>query len=285
MILVIPEWLIPEYEEALRPYVALGLRVLPLKLRLRDLSLTALEALLGGGDAQYLQRMLEVAQEEGDALTLAAWHEIIEEIPGLDASSRARAHARLRLLERIVSPADGPGLWDLVEPGAMTIFMLAGKRIGRHEVQALSVALLCALSEPSAQHGPFQRIFVLDEINRFDRDSALWPTLMQVARQIRHQGSMLLAMGQDFSGVPDEMLALATVFAVFRLRSPKLFEHIRQRVAGYAGRDGHAISLFQAGVAEVTAAECTDPEWPARSFTVSVRPACSMHGGYTKAEI
>jgi hypothetical protein len=283
MNLVLPRWLIKEYKDLLRPYVALGLRVLPLSLPLASLSQTALEALLGGGDTQYVGRLLAVAQELGDQLTIEDWRAVIGGCSGLNETTRAAALLRLKLLGQIAARPGAPGVWDMVEPGVVTVFHLSGKRIGQKDVLPLCLGLMATLSEPSPRHGPMQRLFLLDEVNRFPRQSPLWLLLAQVARQIRHQGSMLVMLGQDFLGVPDELLALATTFVTFKLRSARLLQHLRERVEGYRGVRIKDLSLLPAGEGLLVTTESTDPTLPRSARRVSFRPLCCAHGGHTRA--
>jgi hypothetical protein len=67
--------------------------------------------------------------------------------------------------------------------------------MGHKEATPIIAGLLNALSQPSEVHGTFQRIFILDEVNRYDRDPLVWQHLLTAARQIRHRGSVLVLLG------------------------------------------------------------------------------------------
>lgn len=62
---VAPEAKFRRLQPLLRPYEALGLQVLPLRLRLPELGQAGLTPLLGEGDAGYVRRMLEEAARLG----------------------------------------------------------------------------------------------------------------------------------------------------------------------------------------------------------------------------
>lgn len=281
MRLVVPEWLLPEYADQVRPYLDLGLELVPLRLCLPQLALSGLEPFLcAGRDTSYVQFMLEEAQRLGEALTVESWHRIIAQTDELNAVQRRAAHRRLSLLERIAGVrAD---LWRLVQPGVLTIFCLGGRWIRHEDTLPLTVALMNALSQPSPLWGPFQRFFLLDEGNRFDRDRQMMEHLLATARQLRHRGSSLMIIGQDLSRMPDELLALASMLAVFALSSPALFDDIRGRIAGFSGWRFDQISRLLPGQAAVALVTSTDPTWGPNAKQMYFRPPLCEHGGHTR---
>lgn len=285
---VVPPWMFAEYETRLRPYFDLGLRLFPLRVPLHEYGLPAVDVALsagGRGEAGYVQRLLEEIQDRGQHLDLADLHRYLDEAPDLPANLRAAAHRKLRLLDKIVVPTGSASLWDVVEPGVVTVFVVTGRQIGRWDTVPLLVGLVSALSRPSERHGKFSRLFLLDEVNRFDHEPLVFSHLLTTARQIRHRGSSLVLCAQDFQWLPDELFGLATMIGTFRVQNPQVFEHVRARWAGYAGHAAREVAELPRGTLLLSPAEASDPQWQGRARLLHARPLCCEHGGFTKAEI
>jgi hypothetical protein len=282
MRLAMPKWLIPQFETELRPFLDLGLELVPLLTRLPQLALSNIELLMGADpEADYVQFMLDKAMERGDALTLDDWRRIIADTEDLTSVQKRIALRRLRLLERITDPS--ADLWDLCEPGVFTAISLGGKWIREQDMMPLMMGLMNALTQKSDRLGPFQRFFLLDEINRYLDHEVVVKNLMTTVRQIRHRGSSLMLCGQDLKALPDEMIALASLCMVFELRSPKIWAHIKERIAGFAGWRFEEIAALAKGYAVVAATASTDPRWRRRAQRMYFRPVLCEHGGHTKA--
>jgi hypothetical protein len=157
--------------------------------------------------------------------------------------------------------------------------------MGHGRVAPLLVGLLSGLLMPSPMHDAFQRVITVDEVNLLSRDEAVWPALVRTARLVRHLGSTLLLMGQDLLCVPDELFGLAGVCAVFQQRSPRIFEHIRDRTGALRGvRFEHAAGLG-VGEALLCATHASHPGWQKGCRRVRVRPPRCLHGGFTRAVV
>jgi len=281
---VAPTWLMPLYQQRLAPYLGTHLALKDLRVGLPDLGQTSLEAILGARDeTQYVQIMLQEAQEQGDRLTPEMWRSILEETPELNGATRPAALRRLRLVERISAP--GASLWGLGGPNELTIFCLGGRWMGRRDLMPVVVALLNGLVRSSPRHGPFQRLFVVDEGNYCDGDPLLWQQFTMVARLIRHVGSTLWISAQDFLQAPDDLLGLSTIFAVFQLLNPKVYDNIRSRRAGFWDWPFAEIFRLLPGWAVVTASETNYAPLREDAHKMYFRPLLCEHGGHTKAEI
>src|SRR5205085_5841394 len=125
---------------------------------------------------------------------------------------------------------------------------------------------------PSPVHGAFQRVITVDEVNLLARDEAVWPALVRTARLVRHLGSTLVLMGQDLLCVPDELFGLAGVCAVFQQRSPRIFEHIRDRTGALRGVRFDEVSGLGVGEALIAATHATAPTWRQGCRRVRIRP-------------
>ena len=60
-------------------------------------------------------------------------------------------------------PGDGDGLWDLLEPGRVTIFFLGGPLMSQKDVLPILSGLLNAMLMKSKRHGELQRVVVVDD--------------------------------------------------------------------------------------------------------------------------
>ena len=264
-----------------------NLEIRPLRLRPHHLGARGLAALFGVDPRhppRYLQELLAQALALGPALTTAALHTAILGCEALSRGQQARALSRLALLQELESSDDQDGdPWALCEPGVLSIVHLTGRWLSADHALPLIVALMNVFVQPSPRHGPLQRMIVLDEINELRGTPELWAALVVTARQIRHLGSVLWLSGQDLCNVPAELLGLATIVLCFRLRSPRVFEHLRRHVAGFARVRFSRVAALQPGQAIAVAAECSRPELRGRPLTIYVRPPSCAHGGHTRA--
>jgi hypothetical protein len=285
LVLAMPRALIPQFEKLLRPYLDLGLRLVPLQFPLWPLGPPGLEAVVGAHTgAQHLQEMVELGCGLGPGLTLEAWREKIRTAQGMLSQFRGLALAKLDPLEGIAGPPEGPDLWDVVKPRRYTVLYL-GPPMAKRVATGLVGGLMNGLMQPSPRHGPFQRLFIKDEVNEHDKDDPAWQHYERAARLIRHLGSTLLLMGQDLNPVSDELFGLARMTLVFRLTNAKVFEHIQARVPGLAGFTARQVNRLLTGHALVAVTASTDPEWRERAQEVWFRYLMCEHGGFTRAEI
>ena len=260
------------------------LEILPLRLRLGDLGARGLEALLGVGPGEtprYMRELLRVAADQGADLTVEELRRRLEQADGWNAQSRALALERLTLLDALEGREEG--LWDLVDPGALTIINLSGAWLRRQHALPTLLALLNGLAQPSPRHGPLQRLFLVDEVNRLEGEVAAWMHLVMLLRQIRYSGSSIALSGQDFMNTPNETLGQGTQFLCFRVTNPKVLQHLQQRVAGFAGLRAQTLAALHPGHALWVPTECSDPGWRGEAQQVYIRPARCQHGGHTVA--
>ena len=284
--LAVPITLLPELEPRLRYYEDLGLQVIPLKVHLSELGQPGLEGALGAGsDARYVQRMLDEAQDQGKELTVAGMRYFIDNAKDLDSRMKGAAHTRLNWLGDIASPLDGPGIWDMYEPGWATVGYLGGPYVGQRRVLPVLVGMLHGLMMPSKIHGAFQRIITVDEMNLLEKLDAAWTAFTRVGRLVRHLGSMLILMGQDLKCVDDELFGLAELVFVFLLRNPKIWEHIRDRVGSLQGRKWNDVAILKAAECILGMSRSTVPAYRNNSVKLKIRPPRCEHGGYTRAMV
>src|SRR5581483_4342161 len=193
------------------------------------------------------------------------------------------AHARLSLLAQIASPPDGPGMWQMFEPGTATVVYLGGPHMGRRDVLPLVVGMLNGLMLPSPEHGAFQRFIVVDEVNLFDEDRLAWRAFTRAGRMVRHLGSTLGLLGQDLMHVTDELFGLAGMVAVGRLRNPRVLEHIVERYSPLRGVRAEYVQDLAPGEMVFGMSEASDPGLRGRWCRARVRPLRCLHGGRTRS--
>jgi hypothetical protein len=85
--------------------------------------------------------------------------------------------------------------------------------------------------------------------------------------------------------VPGEFFGLTSMFLCFRVRSPKILDHVRERITGLSGRRFHDISQQAPGEAVLVVAEATEEDFRDHGQKIYIRPPRCRHGGETKAEI
>lgn len=86
-----------------------------------------------------------MAQELGEALTMDAWLNVIRDTEDLNSAQKRAVRRRLKLLQRLAS-AEGD-LWQVVEPGAVTVFSLGGPWVSSQDPLPLVTALLIPKSQ------------------------------------------------------------------------------------------------------------------------------------------
>ena len=284
--LAVPKTLLPQLLPRLLPYQDLGVEVMELKVQLSQLGQPGLQGALGGDtDARYVQRMLEEAQDQGKELEIGKMRYFIDNAKDLNSTMKGVAHTKLNWLEEIASPPGKPGLWQMIEPGVSTVFYLGGPYVGQRRVLPILVGLLHGIMIPSPEHGEFQRIITVDEVNLLEKLDAAWEAFIRAGRLVRHKGSTLILMGQDLNCVPDELFGLAELVFVFMLRNPKIWEHIRDRVGSLHGRRWSEVATLQVAEAILGMSRSTDPELRRASAKLRIRPPRCEHGGWSRAMV
>lgn len=291
---VIPRILMDHYAERLRPYVEAGLDVKPLHIPFSQLNQSALQILIAGNhpDSLYVQHILDEARALGDRLTIEELRKRIDEAGDMNATQKCAAHRRLRLLEEVTSQEKGQDpsdLWDLVEPGTLTIFMLGGTQIG-NDAFPLAATIVSAIMQPSDRHGAFQRVFIVDEANNFDDTETPWAPIVRLGRQIRHAGSILILLGQDLNRLPTEVLGLASLMIIFHLGNEKIYHHIQSHLGGFSQVPFSQIFDLKPGTAAVVTLSSWGEGYVPNPYGnqarfIHFRPPLAQHGGHTKAAV
>ncbi len=284
--MVVPRTLLPELMPRLLPYQDLGLEVMELKVQLAQLGQPGLEGALGGDtDVRYVQRMLDEMQDQGKDLEIGRMRRFVDHAKDLNSTMKLAAHTKLNWLAEIASPPGGPGMWDLFGPGVGTVVYLGGPYVSQRRVLPILVGLLHGIMIPSAEHGEFQRIIVVDEVNLLEKLDAAWDAFTRAGRMVRHKGSTLMLMGQDLNCVPDDLFNLAELVFVFMLRNPKVWEYIRDRVGSLHGRRFTEVAGLQIAEAIVGMSRSTDPRLRQASAKMKVRPPLCQHGGFSRSMV
>ena len=89
-------------------------------------------------------------------------------------------------------------------------------------------------------------------------DDELAGYVVEVVRQMRHQGASVLIASQDPPSLPNAIIEVSTLVILHRFNSPKWLKHVQQSVTALSDLQPEQLANLQPGEAYVWSAKATD---------------------------
>jgi len=109
--------------------------------------------------------------------------------------------------------------------------------------------------------------------------------IVDVIRQMRHQGVSVLIASQDPPSLPAAIIELSSLVILHRFNSPKWLKHVQQAVTALAHLTPVQLASLQPGEAYVWATKATDSNFTQQAVKMRFRPRATQHGGGTKTAL
>jgi DNA helicase HerA-like ATPase len=131
----------------------------------------------------------------------------------------------------------------------------------------------------------FNKLMVFDEAHKYMNNADLTSHIVDVIRQMRHQGVSVLIASQDPPSLANAIIELSSVVILHRFNSPKWLKHIQQSVSALEGLTPAQLAGLRPGEAFVWATKTTDAGYSSRAVKIKCRPRVTQHGGETKTAV
>ena len=256
-----------------------SVRVAPILFSSRELSLRDWRFLMGTfGQQMYMKQLNLIMRQLRQDITLDALK------AGIDASDlndhqKTIAQMRLQFASQFVD--DNYMLSEVLRPGRLVIVDVRDEFIDKDEALGLFVVLLTIFAN-TGQETRYNKLMVFDEAHKYLNTAELTSHIVDVIRQMRHQGVSLLIASQDPLSLASSIIELSSVVILHRFNAPKWLKHIQQSVAALNELTPAQLASLRPGEGFIWAARSTDAQWMNRAVKLRFRPRLTQHGGATK---
>ena len=274
---------VDKIEERKRQYPEI--QIAPISFSSMELSIKDWKFLMGamGNQAMYIQHMNMIMRRGRNNLNLNYIRKAIDS-SGLSETQKEYAHNRLELAEQFID--DHVNLRQYLQPGRIIIVDLRDEFIEKEQALGLFVVMLNIFSGAKTKDGSlFNKLIVFDEAHKYITHSDLTSHVVEVIRQMRHQGVNMLIASQDPPSLPNAIIELSSVIILHRFNSPSWLRHIQKSVVALHDLTSAQLASLQPGEAFIWANKATNTEWTQKAIKVLTRPRITMHGGSTQKAV
>ncbi len=258
-----------------------GLTVEPILFSSSELSFKDWRFLMGvGGSQMYMKQINLVMRQLRDDMTLDRLRDRIE---ASDLTEGQKSIARIRLDFAAQFIDDSRRLAQVLRPGRLVIVDLRDEFIDKEEALGLFVVMLDIFANTGrdAEHG-FNKLIVFDEAHKYMDNPDLTGHIVDVIRQMRHQGVSVLIASQDPPSLPQAIIELSSVVIMHRFNSPQWLRHVQKSVTGLAELNATEMAALRPGEGYVWASRSTERVFTQRAVKMRFRPRVTQHGGGTR---
>lgn len=273
-------------------------RVEPLYFTSDELSFKDWRFLMGAvGNQMYMKQINMIMRDLRHELTLDALQAEIEESELSNAQKRT-ARVRLDIAGQFIrdsqlelDPTAGfteikQRLSDWLKPGRLIIVDLRDEFIDKDEALGLFVVMLNIFANAGRDAArPFNKLIVFDEAHKYMDNPELTSHIVDVIRQMRHQGVSVLIASQDPPSLPNAIIELSSVVILHRFNSPLWLKHVQRSITALTDLTPNQMATLRPGEAYVWANKATERIFTQKAVKVQFRPRVTQHGGGTKEAV
>jgi len=235
-----------------------------------------------GSQSMYIRQINLIMRGLRNNLTLDAIRDGVEQ-SGLSEHLKELARTRLLFASEYID--DSQRLQDLIIPGRLIIVDLRDEYIEKDEALGLFVVMLQILSEATYQGQAFNKLVVFDEAHKYIENADLVSGLVEVVREMRHKGTMIMVASQDPPSVPVSLIELSTQIIMHKFNSPAWLRHIQKANAALGELTSEKMSRLGTGEAYVWSSKASDDSFTRGAVKIKCRPRITQHGGSTKTAV
>lgn len=256
-----------------------SVHVSPILFNSRELSLRDWRFLMGAfGQQMYMKQINLIMRQLRQDITLDALRSGLE-ASDLSDHQKNIAQTRFQFASQFID--DNYTLSTVLQPGRLVIVDLRDEFIDKDEALGLFVVLLTIFAN-AGQETKYNKLMVFDEAHKYLNNAELTGHIVDVIRQMRHQGVSLLIASQDPLSLASAIIELSSVVILHRFNAPKWLKHIQQSVAALNDLTPTQLASLRPGEGFIWAARSTDAQWMNRAVKLRFRPRLTQHGGATK---
>lgn len=233
------------------------------------------------GDQLYMKQINLLMRELREQLTLEALSARVR-ASDLSESQKRIVQNRLTLAAQFID--DQRRLASVLRPGRLIIVDLRDEFIEKDEALGLFVVMLNIFANAGRAEG-FNKLIVFDEAHKYMDNPGLTRHIVDVIRQMRHQGVSILIASQDPPSLPNEIIELSSLVILHRFNSPQWVKHVQRSVTALADLTPAQMAVLRPGEGYVWANKTTEPIFTQKAQKVRLRPRVTRHGGGTKTAV
>mgnify|MGYP000974804140 CR=1 FL=1 len=272
---------------ALRQAEFPSVQVEPLYFSSTELALKDWRFLMGAfGNQMYMKQIALIMRQLRDKMTLET---LRAEIEASELSDGQKTIARIRLDFAAQFVDDSRHLADVLRPGRLVIVDLRDEFIEKDEALGLFVVMLNIFANAGRegdramlQDRPYNKLIVFDEAHKYMDNPDLTSHIVDVIRQMRHQGVSVLIASQDPPSLPNAIIELSSLVILHRFNSPAWLKHIQRSITSLADLTPAQMASLAPGEAYVWATKATERVFTQKAVKMRFRPRVTRHGGETK---
>lgn len=235
-----------------------------------------------GSQSMYIRQINLIMRHLRDNLTLDAIRDGIEQSA---LSEHLKELARTRLIFASEYIDDSQRLQELINPGRLIIVDLRDEYIEKDEALGLFVVMLQIFSEATYLGHAFNKLVVFDEAHKYIENADLASGLVEVVREMRHKGTMIMVASQDPPSVPVALIELSSQIIMHKFNSPAWLKHIQKANAALGELTSEKMSRLGTGEAYVWSSKASDDSFTRSAVKIKCRPRITQHGGSTKTAV
>ena len=259
-----------------------GVQVEPISFSSRELSFKDWRFLMGVvGNQMYMKQINMIMRQLRQEMTLET---LREEIRESDLSDQQKNIANIRLDFAAQFIDDGRRLAETLKPGRMIIVDLRDEFIDKDEALGLFVVMLNIFANAGREDG-YNKLIVFDEAHKYMDNPDLTGHIVDVIRQMRHQGVSVLIASQDPPSLPNAIIELSSLVVLHRFNSPQWLRHIQKSITALSDLTPQQMASLAPGEAFVWSTKATERIFTQKAVKVHFRPRASHHGGGTKTAV
>lgn len=259
-----------------------NLVVEPIFFSSQELSIKDWRFLMGAvGNQMYMKQINTILRQLREKLSLEALrHEIA--VSGLSEQQKHIAEVRLNFAEQFIN--DNYRLSDYLRAGRLLIVDLRDEYIEKDEALGLFVVMLNIFAN-AAVGEDFNKLIVFDEAHKYMDNKELTRHIVEVIRQMRHQGVSILIASQDPPSLPNEIIELSSCVVLHRFNSPQWLKHVQKSITALNETTAPQLAVLRPGDAYIWASKATDRIFTHKAVKIRLRPRITKHGGTTKTSL
>lgn len=259
-----------------------GIQIEPISFSSRELSFKDWRFLMGvGGNQMYMKQINMIMRQLREEMTLGTLREEIEN-SNLSDQQKSIANLRLDFASQFID--DERRLANALKPGRLIIVDLRDEFIDKDEALGLFVVMLNIFSNAGHNDG-YNKLIIFDEAHKYMDNPDLTSHIVDVIRQMRHQGVSVLIASQDPPSLPNAIIELSSIVVLHRFNSPQWLRHIQKSITALSDLTPQQMAALLPGEAFVWATKSTERIFTQKANKIHFRPRFSQHGGGTKTAV
>ncbi|MEO8286997.1 MAG: hypothetical protein ABI670_11240 [Chloroflexota bacterium] len=233
------------------------------------------------GGQMYMKQVNMIMRKLRSTLTLDT---LRDEIDDSDLSDQQKTIARIRLDFASQFIDDAARLAEKLKPGRLIVVDLRDEFIDKDEALGLFVVMLNIFAN-AGRHEGYNKLIVFDEAHKYMDNEDLTGHIVDVIRQMRHQGVSVLIASQDPPSLPNAIIELSSLVILHRFNSPKWLAHVQRSITALGSLTSMQMAALRPGEAYLWANKASEPLFTNQAVKLRMRPRATKHGGGTRTAV